>query len=100
MALIDPDPVLVVYGVVVFLLPWLVYGSYIVRGLMYARSRGIGLFSWQSAASLRVLRQTDSRAAFLYQQAKRWFVITLIMWVGGFTLMGVALYWLHHRGIV
>ncbi len=100
MALSDPSPFLVVYGTVVFLLPWLVYASYIVRGLMYAHSKGIGLFSWPSAASMRALRQIDSRAAFLYQRAKRWFFITLIMWVGGFTAMGVTLYVLHQRGIV
>ena len=100
MALIGPSPFLVVYGVAVFLLPWLIYGIYIVRGLMYAHSKGIGHFSLQSTASMRMLRQTDSRAAFLHKRAKRWFSIRLIMCVVGFATMGVTLYLVHQRGMV
>ncbi len=100
MAPIDPSPYLVIYGVLVFLAPWLIYGSYIVRGLMYARSKGIFLFSWTGGAQIRALRQTDSHAAFLHQRSLRWFIITLVMWLVGFAVMGLTLYLLHRRGIV
>jgi hypothetical protein len=97
---IDPDPYLVVYGVLVFLVPWLIYGSFIVRGLLYARSRGISLFSFTASAQIRKLRRTDNRAAFLHQRTLRWLVITLTMWVIGFAVMCLTLYLLHRRGIV
>jgi hypothetical protein len=97
---IDPAPYLVVYGVLVFLVPWLIYGSFIVRGLLYARSRGISLFSSTSSARIRELRRTDSRASFLHQRTVRWFFITLAMWFVGFAVMGLTLYLLHRRGIV
>jgi len=97
---IDPSPYLVAYGVLVFLVPWLIYGSFIVRGLLYARSTGISLFSTASSARIRELRRTDSRAAFLHQRTVRWFFITLAMWFVGFAVMGLTLYLLHRRGIV
>jgi len=97
---IDPTPYVAAYGVVVFLVPWLVYGSFIVRSLMYARSCGISLLSWTASAQIRALRQTDSRAAFLHQRSLRWFVITLVTWLVGFAAMCLTLYLLYRRGIV
>ena len=97
---IDPSPYLVIYGVLVFLAPWLIYGSFIVRALVYAHSKGISLFSWSGSSHMRMLRQTDSYAAFLHQKTRRWFIITLIMWFVGFGVMGLTLYLLHRRGIV
>src|SRR5713101_2517377 len=89
-----------VYVVLVFLVPWLIYGSFIVRGLMYARSRGISLFSSTASAQIRALRQTDSRAAFLHRRSLRWLVVTLATWLAGFAVMCLTLYLLHRRGIV
>ena len=97
---IDPTPYLVVYGVLVFVAPWLIYGSFIVRGLLHARSRGISLFSPTAGAKIRELRRTDSIAASLHQRSLRWFLITLAMWLVGFAVMGLALFLLHKRGIV
>ena len=97
---IDPDPYLIVYGVLVFLAPWLIYGSFIVRGLLYARSRGIPLFSPTAGAKIRELRRTDSRAASVHQRSFRWFLITVAMWLVGFAVMGLALFLLHEHGIV
>ena len=37
MALIDPSPYLVIYGVLVFLAPWLIYGGYIVSLIIRSR---------------------------------------------------------------
>ena len=78
---IDPDPYLLVYGVLVFLAPWLIFGSFILRNMLYARSKGISLFSLTASAQMRALRRTDSHAAFLHQRTFRWFFITLSMWV-------------------
>lgn len=89
-----------VYVVLVFLAPWLIYGSFIVRGLMYARSRGISLFSSTASEQIRALRQSDSRAAFLHRRSLRWLVITVCMWLVGFSAMCLTLYLLHRRGIV
>ena len=97
---IDPTPYVAVYGVLVFFVPWLILGSYIVRGLVYAHSRGISLLSWRGGAEIGALRQTDSYAAFLHRRSLRWFVITLAMWVVGFALLGLTLYFLHRKGIV
>jgi hypothetical protein len=34
---VDPEPYVAVYVVLVFLVPWLIYVSFIVRKLLYAR---------------------------------------------------------------
>jgi len=97
---IDVTPYVALYGVVVFLVPWLVFASYIVRGLVYARGKGISLFSWTGGAQIRALRNGDSYAAFLHRRSLRWLLITLGMWVVGFAVMGTTLFLLHRRGIV
>lgn len=100
MALIDPSPYLVVYGVLVFLVPWLILGSFIVRGLLYARRCGISLLSWTASAQIRELRQTDSYASFLHRRSLRWLIIVATTWFVGFAAMGLTLYLLHQRGII
>ncbi len=100
MTQIDPTPFVAAYVVLVFLVPWLIYGSFIVRGLVYARSRGISLFSRTASAQIRALRQSDARAAFLHRRSLRWFVITVSLWLIGFSVMCLTLYLLHRRGIV
>jgi hypothetical protein len=95
---INPSPYFVIYGVLMFLLPWLIFASFIVRGLLYARSRGISLFSTTASAQIRELRRTDSRAAFLHQRTFRWLIITLVMWLIGFAVMGLTLYLLYRQG--
>ena len=97
---IDPTPYVAVYGVLVFLAPWLIFGSYIIRSLVYARGKGISLFSWTGGAEIRALRQTDSYAAFLHRRSLRWLVITLAMWIVGFALLGLTLFFLHRSGTV
>lgn len=97
---IDLEPYLLVYGVLVFLAPWLIFGSFVVRGLLYARSKGISLFSLLASSEIRALRRTDNRAAFVHRQTFLWFVITLSMWIVGFLVRFLTLYLLHSRGIV
>jgi len=96
---IDPNSYLLVYGVLVFLLPWLIFGSFVVRGLLYARNTGISLFSFAVSSQIRELRRTDSRAAFLHQRTLRWLIITISIWVIGFAVLCLLLYLLHRRGI-
>ena len=97
---IDPSPYVAIYGVLVFVVPWLICGSFVVRSLLCARSRGISLFSRTASAEMRALFQTDSRAAFLKHRAWRWFFVTLTMWCVGFAVLCLALYLLHRQGIV
>src|SRR5262245_12470919 len=97
---VDPTPYVAVYGVLVFLVPWLIYGSFIVRSLFYARSRGISLFSPTASAQMRALVLSDSHAALLKRRAWRWLFITLGMWLVGFGVLCLTLYLLHRRGIV
>jgi hypothetical protein len=97
---IDPTPFVALYVVLVFVPPWVIYGSFVVRSLVYARSRGISLFSATASAQIRLLRQTDSRAALLHRCSWRWLVITLAAWVAGFAGLCLTLYVLHRSGIV
>jgi len=97
---IDPSPYVAVYVVLVFLLPWLIYDSSILRALLYARRKGISLLPAAASAQIRALRQTDSHAAFLHRHSLRWLVITFVMWFVGFAVLGATLYWLHRSGIV
>ena len=97
---VNPEPYVAAYVVLVFLVPWLIYCSFIVRKLLYARKSGISLISSDASVRIRALRQSDSYASYLHQRCLRWFVITLSMWVLGFGVLGLTLYLLYLRGIV
>jgi hypothetical protein len=97
---VDPSPYLAVYGVIVFLVPWLIYGSFIIKGLLYARKHGISLFSLDAGPRIRALRQTDPYAAHLHQRSCRWLLIVAVMWFAGFAVLGLTIYLLHERGVV
>jgi hypothetical protein len=96
----DPTLYVAVYGLLVFLLPWSIFGSYVMRSLMYARNHDIGVFSWIASQKMRRLRQRDNYAAFLHQEVRRWLFITLVMWIVGSAVLAAALYLLHQQGIV
>ena len=100
LALLNPSPYLVVYGVLVFLVPWLIFASFIVRGSLYARRSGISLLSWRASAQIRELRRTDRYAAFLHRRSLCWLTIVATTWFVGFGVMGLTLYLLHQKGIV
>ena len=76
---IDPTPYVAVYVITVFIVPWLIYGSFVVRAGRH---------------------QMDSRGEFFRQRALRWRVIVHVMWLVGFTVMALTLYFLHTRGII
>ncbi len=100
MTSLDPTPFVAVYVALVFVLPWVVGGVFVAKALMYARSRGISLFSITAPAQIRALRQIDAHADFLHRRSRRWLVITLAAWVAGFGVMCLMLYLLHQKGIV
>jgi len=96
------DPTLIVPIALGFidLVPWLILGSFIIRSLIYARSRGISLLSLDSSAEMKVLRCSDPYAAFLHRQAKRWMFITAATWFISFAAVFLTLLILHWRGVI
>jgi hypothetical protein len=97
---IDPTPFVAVYVVIVFVIPWLVYASYILRKLHYAQRSGIHLLSFNASAQIRALRQIDPYAAELHRRTFKWLVIVLSIWIVGFAVLVLTLYLLHKDGIV
>ena len=97
---IDPSPYVAAYGVLVFLAPWLVCMSFNIRKLLYAWRTGISIWSRGASQQIRTLRQTDPYAAHLHQRLVMWMKITMLMWLVGFAVLGLALYLLHSRGVV
>jgi hypothetical protein len=96
----DPTLLVPITLGVIFLVPWSIYGSFIVRGLMYAKSRGISLCSSDAHAQMKALRGADAYAAFLHRRARRWLVITLATWFITFAAVCLTLWILHRRGVI
>ena len=97
---VDPTPFVAVYVVIVFVLPWLICVSFILRKLHYASKSGISLLSFDASAQIRALRQVDPYAAGLHRRGLKWLVITLCLWLVGFAILILALYLLRKQGIV
>ncbi|MFQ5846553.1 MAG: hypothetical protein ACE5IQ_02645 [Candidatus Methylomirabilales bacterium] len=106
---IDVTPYVMVYAAVVFLCPWLILASYLLRELRVLRKHGLlGLTTnaevWNEIQSFR---KTNPESKYLYGKVKQWMKITLTFWVTGFVILCAALYLLdandllinHSKGI-
>jgi hypothetical protein len=69
-----------VVGLVVGMVPMLIYGSYMVRSLLHARRCGIALLSKSAGAAFRVHLREDEHARLLYRRSVVWFFISLATW--------------------
>jgi len=96
----DPTLIVPIALGLIDLVPWLILGSFIVRSLIYARSRGISLLSLDSSAEMKVLRCNDPYAASLHRRAKRWMFITAATWFISFAAVFLTLLILHWRGVI
>lgn len=100
---IDPTPYVVIYAVIVFLCPWAIYTSYLIRELRVLRRNDvIDWFSitgeqWQK---IKEFRKTNPESRYLYGKAKQWMRLTFICWVLGFTILAITLVVLSANGLL
>lgn len=99
---IDPTPFVIPYAIVVFLCPWIVYGSFILRELALISKSGIykqhlGLKRY---AVIREFRKNNPQANYLHRKAIRWGITTGIMWITGFIILGTTLYLMEENDLL
>jgi len=98
--MIDPEPYVEAYAAIVFLLPWLVFMSFVIRRLLHAKKLGVSLLTGDASVRIRALRGSDQHAAYLYQRSRQWLIATLVAWVVGFIVLGGSLFLLHRGGVL
>jgi len=97
MSEIDSTSYFFAYVIVFFLCPWCIYAFYLIRELHFLVKNNKNSFlkqkftvAWQE---LKQFRKENPRAKYLYGKAKKWMVITLLLWITGFLiLVGIVLF--------
>ena len=95
MAPIDPTPYVIPYAIVVFLCPWIVYASIIVRHCWLLKKNNISsnfLFEKSDDRAKRIeFLRTNQESLNLRRKAVRWMVIVLLCWIIGFAFLAGTL---------
>jgi hypothetical protein len=99
---LDPTPYMIPYVIIVFLAPWMISASYIIRELRLAyRSGVLGELMVLPPSAFRARRdiitrffKTNTEVADLHKRLVRWCIVTIAAWVFGFLLLGAALFWM------
>jgi len=91
---IDLEPFILIYVFIVFLCPWAVFGSYLLRELQFLRKND--MIDWFSVTmeqwnKVNEFRRTNPESRYLYEKVKRWMLITLLCWVFGFAILAVTI---------
>jgi len=98
---IDPTPFVIPYAIIVFLCPWIIYGAYLIRSMMLFAREGLyrqHLFNRTEARN--EIRKTNPEIDHIYKKAIRWLIITLGMWIIGFTVLGTTLYLMEENNLL
>lgn len=91
---IDATPYVMVYSAIVFLCPWLIFTSYLLRELQVLRKHKLlrWLINTREWQSIQEFRKTNAESQYLYGKVKTWMKITLTFWIAGFVILGATLY--------
>lgn len=107
---LDPTPFVFAYVIAVFIFPWAVFCSYLIREWNYLKQKKVVGWLWvhpRQWSKIWEFRNTDPRSKYLFGKVKQWMFITFVAWVVGFVILGVTLYLLdandllinHSKGI-
>ncbi len=99
---IDPAPFVIPYIVIVFLFPWIICAISMIRNVVYLAQNGL-LYWGLNSEKYKLARQfirTDPQAHGLYKQLKRWILITAVLWIGGFIILGATLYLMEEHNML
>jgi hypothetical protein len=100
MSPINPTPYVIIYILSVFVLPWAICGSFVIRGLARARQLGVNLFSGNAKTQILELQKTDQILSNLSKNTRKWFVIVFISWIMGFSILVFTLYKLESANLL
>ena len=99
---IDPTPFVIPYAIIIFLLPWIICASFMIRNMAFLSKKG--LLNWgldfEKQKLAREFMKSDPQARSLYKQLKRWMIITIALWVGGFAVLGTTLYLMEENDLL
>ena len=97
---IDPTPFVIPYVILIFLLPWGLAASFLIRELALAQREGqlsrlmgfTGLSIIERIKAAREYRGSNPLAMRLHQKTVQWALITILLWIVGFVLLGSTLF--------
>ncbi len=99
---VNPSPYILVYIILVFFCPWCIYGTYVIREIHFLRKHKVFIpfniiTTWKE---VKKFRNKNAKSKYLYSKVKKWFVITIILWVLGFIVLGITLFTLEQNNLL
>ena len=105
---LDPTHFVVPYAIVVFLLPWLISAAYAMRELRLLYQSGVlaemlkvPILDFKAQRTMRLRFYEEHPVAdALHRRLIRCAIITIALWVVGFTILGSTLYWMEKNDLL
>ena len=100
---IDPTPYVNVYAVIVFLCPWLIFASWVVRHTLFIRRVRPSWFWWFGFAQWKEyakFREQNPEAMAIWRGAMRWLMITAICWAIGLVVLAGTLFFMDRNDLL
>ncbi len=94
---INPTQYVLIYAIVIFVLPWGVFITYLIR--VAFRSHQLGAVSF-GYSQINELAKKDPKLKTLYTKSKRWLIIVFTMWLFGSFLLILTLYLLDNNNLL
>lgn len=97
---LDPNPYVAVYAVIVFFLPWAIYGGYVLRATVYVESHSIPREQFADPNLREQILREHPRLAHWYRQSNQWRTRVFKIWAVGFVVLAGATFLLARLGII
>ncbi len=97
---INPTPYIVVYAILIFVLPWLIFTTYLIKALFRSHQLNASIFTFGGYSYIKELIKTDTTLKILYTKLKKSLIIVLFMWLVGAFILVVTLYSLNSNNLL
>ncbi len=97
---IDPTPYVIIYTILIFVLPWFIFTTYLIKALFRSHQLNASIFTFDGYSYIKELIKTDASLKILYTKLKKWLIIVLFMWLIGAFILVVTLYSLNSNNLL
>lgn len=97
---LNPNPYVAAYGVIVFLLPWVIYGGYLLRATFYIEYHSIPREQFADPERRERILQQHPQLNHWYRKSIQWRTRVIKIWAVGIVVFAGALLLFARLGII
>lgn len=97
---VDPTPYVAAYVAIVFLLPFVIYGGYLLRATFYIEYHSISREQFADSRRREQILQQHPQLDQWYRKSVQWRMRVFKIWAVGFAVLAATTFLLSRLGII